>query len=72
MPKRRNPVVRYGEILRKGGVHTSNSSNNRRRLKRQLEDEMGDWEEDRQESINSNPDKKGWQRSPRDLKMYRS
>lgn len=43
MPKRRNPVVRAGAILRKGGVHRQSTSGHRHQGKRQLDHEIDDW-----------------------------
>jgi len=45
MPKRRNPVVRDGSLLRKGGVHTKSQSGNRQRLKRQISSEIDEWKQ---------------------------
>ena len=42
MPER-NPVVRYGTILRKGGAHTKSVSGTRHRSKRQLDDEIDEY-----------------------------
>lgn len=43
MPTRRNPVVRYGALLRKGGAHTESVSGARHQSKRQLDDEIDDY-----------------------------
>jgi len=43
MPTRRNPVVRAGAILRKGGVHRQSASGHRHQGKRSVEDELDDW-----------------------------
>lgn len=43
MPIRRNPVVRAGAILRKGGVHLTSKSGRRQRCKRALCNELSDW-----------------------------
>ncbi len=45
MSKRRNPVVRFGALLRKGGAHTESVSGKRHRSKRQLDDEIDDYYE---------------------------
>ena len=46
MPTRRNPVVRAGAILRKGGVHRQSASGHRHQGKRKLVDEIADWYEE--------------------------
>jgi hypothetical protein len=46
MPVRRNPVVRAGAILRKGGVHTKSVSGQRHRGKIDLRDEIDEWLDD--------------------------
>lgn len=46
MPTRRNPVVRAGAILRKGGVHRQSASGHRHQGKRKLVDEIDDWYEE--------------------------
>lgn len=43
MPTRRNPVARYGALLRKGGVHTESVSGKRHQSKRQLDDEIDEY-----------------------------
>ena len=43
MPVRRNPVVRAGAILRKGGAHVKSVSGQRHRGKLQLRDELDEW-----------------------------
>lgn len=43
MSTRRNPVVRYGALLRKGGVHTQSVSGKRHQSKRQLDDEIDEY-----------------------------
>jgi len=43
MPIPRNPVVRAGALLRKGGVHKQSASGHRHQGKRQLDDEIDDW-----------------------------
>ena len=43
MPTRRNPVVRHGALLRKGGAHTESVSGKRHQSKRQLDDEIDDY-----------------------------
>ena len=43
MPLPRNPVVRTGAILRKGGVHTQSASGLRHQSKRSLDNEIDDW-----------------------------
>ena len=43
MPTRRNPVVRYGALLRKGGAHTKSVSGERHQSRRQLDDEIDDY-----------------------------
>ncbi len=43
MPTRRNPVVRYGALLRKAGPHTQSVSGKRHQSKRQLSDEIDDY-----------------------------
>lgn len=46
MPERRNPVVRTGAILRKGGVHTKSVSGQRHRQKLRVDDAIDEWYED--------------------------
>lgn len=46
MPTRRNPVVRAGALLRKGGVHRQSASGHRHQGKRKLVDEIDNWYED--------------------------
>ena len=46
MPER-NPVVRYGTILRKGGAHTKSVSGTRHRSKRQLDEEIDEYFDNR-------------------------
>lgn len=46
MPERRNPVVRAGAILRKGGAHTKSVSGQRHRQKLRVDDAIDDWYED--------------------------
>jgi len=43
MPSRRNPVVRHGALLRKGGAHTESVSGKRHQSKRQLDDEIDEY-----------------------------
>ena len=43
MPTRRNPVVRHGALLRKGGAHTKTVSGQRHQSRLQLEDEINDY-----------------------------
>ena len=43
MPTRRNPVVRHGALLRKGGAHTKTVSGQRHQSRLQLEDEIDDY-----------------------------
>jgi len=43
MPIPRNPVVRAGAILRKGGVHTKSASGLRHQSKRVLDNEIDEW-----------------------------
>lgn len=50
MPTRRNPLVRYGALLRKGGAHTKTVSGQRHRSKRQLDDEIDDYLQQREKS----------------------
>ena len=47
MPTRRNPVVRYGALLRKGGAHTKSVSGKRHQSRRQLDDEIYDYYQQR-------------------------
>lgn len=47
MPTRRNPVVRYGALLRKGGAHTKSVSGERHQSRRQLDDEIDDYYQQR-------------------------
>ena len=51
MPERRNPVVRAGAILRKGGVHTKSVSGQRHRQRLRIDDAVDEWYEEI-----SNPD----------------
>jgi len=53
MPTRRNPVVRHGALLRKGGAHTKTVSGQRHRSKRQLDDEIDDYLQHREKSQNT-------------------
>jgi len=46
MPERRNPVVRTGAILRKGGVHTKSVSGQRHRQRIRIDDAIDEWFED--------------------------
>lgn len=43
MSIRRNQVVRHAAILRKGGAHTNSVSGQRHQSKRQLDDEIDDY-----------------------------
>ena len=43
MPPERNPVVRHGAILRKGGAHTKSVSGIRHQSKRQLDEEIDEY-----------------------------
>lgn len=43
MPERRNPVVRAGAILRKGGVHTKSVTGQRHRQKLRVDDAIDEW-----------------------------
>lgn len=52
MPTGRNPVIRHGMILRKGGVHTTSVSGERHRSRRQLDDEIDEYFEDKAFSDN--------------------
>jgi hypothetical protein len=51
MPLPRNPVVRAGAILRKGGVHRQSASGHRHQSRRSLEDELNDWYAEQHESV---------------------
>lgn len=51
MPLPRNPVVRAGAILRKGGVHRQSASGHRHQGRRALEDELDDWYADQHEQL---------------------
>ena len=53
MPTRRNPVVRAGAILRKGGVHRQSASGHRHQGKRSLCDELDDWFAEEQDADDS-------------------
>ena len=53
MPTQRNPVVRHGAILRKGGAHTKSVSANRHQSKRQLDDEIDDYFDEIESSRNT-------------------
>jgi hypothetical protein len=53
MPTRRNPVVRTGAILRKGGVHRQSASGHRHQGKRSLCDELDEWFADEQDTDDS-------------------
>lgn len=53
MPTRRNPVVRAGAILRKGGVHRQSASGHRHQGKRSLCDELDEWYADEQDADDS-------------------
>jgi len=46
MPVRRNPVVRAGALLRKGGVHTTSATGKRQRSKLDLNNEIEEWLDD--------------------------
>ena len=52
MPPERNPVVRHGAILRKGGAHTKSVSGARHQSKRQLDDEIDEYYDDINSSTN--------------------
>lgn len=43
MPERRNPVVRAGAILRKGGAHTKSVSGQRHRQRLRVDDAIDEW-----------------------------
>jgi len=43
MPTRRNPVVRHGALLRKGGAHTKTVSGQRHQSRLELEDEIDEY-----------------------------
>ncbi|OED39352.1 hypothetical protein AB833_15575 [Chromatiales bacterium (ex Bugula neritina AB1)] len=58
MPLPRNPVIRTGAILRKGGAHTKSVSGQRQLGKRGLLDEIDDWFDDRDEDNDSSLAKK--------------
>lgn len=51
MPLPRNPVVRAGAILRKGGAHSKSVSGQRQRRKLDLRDEIDDWFDDADDAI---------------------
>jgi len=53
MPTRRNPVVRAGALLRKGGVHRQSASGHRHQGKRALDDEIDDWFEGECDAVES-------------------
>ena len=61
MPDRRNPVVRCGTILRKGGAHTNSVSGQRHQSKRQLDDEIDDYFEQHREKPRSDSSRSGKQ-----------
>lgn len=46
MPERRNPVVRAGAILRKGGAHTKSVSGRRQADRLSVDDAIDDWYEE--------------------------
>jgi len=73
MPER-NPVVRYGTILRKGGAHTKSVSGTRHRSKRQLDDEIDEYFNDsRSRKEHAKGNGKGQRRSaPSSLYPYRT
>lgn len=52
MAKRRNPVVRHATILRKGGVHTTSGTGNRRRHKQELNDEVDQYFKQQKANVN--------------------
>jgi len=61
MPTRRNPVVRHGALLRKGGAHTKTVSGQRHQSRLQLEDEIEEYflhQEKPQSKPDSGTDKK--------------
>lgn len=53
MPTQRNPVVRHGAILRKGGAHTKSVSAGRHQSKRQLDDEIDEYFDENESSQNT-------------------
>ncbi len=50
MPLPRNPVIRAGAILRKGGAHVKSVSGTRHRGKLDLRDEIDEWFEESDDS----------------------
>lgn len=52
MPLPRNPVIRAGAILRKGGAHTKSASGQRHRGKLSLRDEIDDWFDEADDDLN--------------------
>lgn len=52
MPERRNPVVRAGAILRKGGVHSKSVTGQRQRARLKVDDAIDEWYEDFNEPPN--------------------
>ena len=50
MPLPRNPVIRAGALLRKGGAHVKSVSGKRHRGKLDLRDEIDEWFEDSDDS----------------------
>ena len=59
MPNERNPVVRSGTILRKGGAHTQSVSGQRHQSKRQLYDEIDEYFNEDREKPRSNLTRSG-------------
>ena len=59
MPNERNPVVRSGTILRKGGAHTQSVSGQRHQSKRQLDDEIDEYFNEDREKPRSNLTRSG-------------
>lgn len=55
MPERRNPVVRSGAILRKGGVHTDSVSGQRQRQKLRVDDAIDEWYDDFNDNTDATP-----------------
>jgi len=50
MATTRNPVVRYGALLRKGGAHTKSVSGQRHQSKQSLDDEIDEYFNERTRS----------------------
>jgi len=64
MPTRRNPVVRHGALLRKGGAHTKTVSGQRHQSRLELEDEIDEYFLHR-ENPHSKPDTNSGKRENR-------